>query len=74
MVWYSHFFKNLPQFVKTVKVFSTGSEAEVDVFLEFPCFFDDPVDVGNLVLLPFLNPVQTSGSSRFTVEAWLGEF
>ena len=53
MIWYSHFFKNLPQFVKTVKVFSTGSEAEVDVFLEFPCFFYDSKDVGNLIFGSF---------------------
>ena len=49
MVWYSHFFKNFPQFVviQTVKGFSTVNEA--DVFLEFSCFFYDPVDVGNLI-------------------------
>ena len=41
VVWYSHLFKNFPQFVviHTVKGFSVVSEAEVDVFLEFPCFF-----------------------------------
>ena len=51
MIWYSHLFKNVPQFVviHTVKVFSVVSEAEVDVFLEFSCFFYDPVDVGNLI-------------------------
>ena len=51
MVWYSHLFKNFPQFVvtHTVKGFSVVDEAEVDVFLEFSCFFDDPVDVGNLI-------------------------
>ena len=49
MVWYSHFFKNLPQCVKIVNGFSTGSEAEVDVFLEFPCFLYDSKDVGNLI-------------------------
>ena len=60
MDWYSHLFKNFPQFVviHTVKSFSIVSEAEVDVFLEFSCFFYDPVDVGNfsLIPLPFLNP------------------
>ena len=57
MVWYSHLFKNLPQFVvtHTVKGFGVVNKAEIDVFLEFSCFFDDPVDVGNL----------TSGSSAF---------
>ena len=80
MVWYSHLFKNFPQFVviHTVKGFIVVNEAEVDVFLEFPCFFYDLMDVGNLI----------SGSSAFskynlnnskvlsscTVEAWLGEF
>ena len=47
----SHLFKNFPQFVVifTVKGFSVANEAEVDVFLEFSCFFYDPEDVGNLI-------------------------
>ena len=51
VVWYSHFFKNFPQFVviHTVKGFSIVNKAEVDVFLEFSCFFYDPADVGNLI-------------------------
>ena len=51
MVWYSHFFKNFPQFVviHIVKDISIVNEAEVDVFLEFSCFIYDPVDVGNLI-------------------------
>ena len=58
MVWYSHLLKNFPQFVviHTVKVFRAVHEAEVDVFLEFPCFLYDPVNVGNL----------TSGTSAFS--------
>ena len=50
MVWYSYFFKNFPQFVMihTVKGFSIVNE-EVDVFLELPCFFNDPTDIGNLI-------------------------
>ena len=58
MVWYSHLFKNFPQFVViyTVKGFNIVSEAEVDVFLELSCFFEDPTDVGNLI----------SGSSAFS--------
>ena len=58
MVCYSHLFKNFPQLVviHTVKVFSIVNEAEVDAFLEFPCFFYDPADVGNLI----------SGSSAFS--------
>ena len=51
LVWYSHHLKNFPQFVvvHTVKAFSTSNEAEIDVFLEFPCFFYDPVYVDNLI-------------------------
>ena len=58
MVWYSHLFQNFPQFVviHTVKDFSIVNEAEIDVFLEFPCFFYDPMVVGNLI----------SGSSAFS--------
>ena len=54
--WYSHLFKNVPQFVViyTVKDFSIVNEA--DFFLEFSSFIDDPMDVGNLV----------SGSSAFS--------
>ena len=58
MVWYSHLFKNIPLFVviHTVKSFSIVDEVEVDVFLEFSCFFYDPADVDNLI----------SGSSAFS--------
>ena len=58
VVWYSHLFKNFSQFVviHSVKGFSIVNKAEVDVFLEFSYFFDDPRDVGNL----------TSGSSAFS--------
>ena len=58
MVWYSHLLKNFPQFVviDTVKGFGVINKAKVDVFLELSCFFDDPVDVGNLI----------SGSSAFS--------
>ena len=51
MVWYSHIFKNFPQFVviHTVKGFGILNKAEGDVFLELSCFFDDPADVGNLI-------------------------
>ena len=56
VVWYSHLLKNLPQFVviHTVKDFSIVNEA--GIFLEFSCFFYDPMDVGNLI----------SGSSAFS--------
>ena len=58
MVWYSHLFKNFPQFVviDTVKGFGVVNKAEINVFLELSCFFDDPTDVGNLI----------SGSSAFS--------
>ena len=58
MVWYSHLVKNFPQFVviHTVKGFGIVNKAEVDVFLEHSCFFDDPADAGNLL----------SGSSAFS--------
>ena len=60
MVWYSHLFKNFPQFlmIHTFIGFGIVSKAEVDVFLELSCFFNDPMDVGNLILvpLPFLKP------------------
>ena len=51
MVWYSHLFQNFPQFVviDTVKGFGIVNKTEIDVFLEFSCFFDDPADVGNLI-------------------------
>ena len=54
MVWYSHLFKNCPQFVviQTVKDFGIVNKAEIDVFLECSCFFDDPTDVGNLISGP----------------------
>ena len=51
MVWYSHLFQNFPQFVmiSTVKGFGIVNKAEVDIFLELSCFFNDPADVGNLL-------------------------
>ena len=58
MVWYSHPFKNFLQFIviHTVKSISIVNAAEIDVFLEFSCFFCDPTDIGNLI----------SGSSTFS--------
>ena len=58
VVWYSHLFKNFPEFVviHTVKGFGVVNEAEVDVFLDLSCFFYGPMDVGNLI----------SGSSAFS--------
>ena len=58
MVWYSHLFQNFPQFIviHTVKGFDIVNKAEIGVFLELSCFFDDLVDVCNLI----------SGSSAFS--------
>ena len=80
VVWYSHLFLDFLQFIviHTSKGFGIVNKAEIDIFLELSCFFDDPVDVGNLI----------SGSSAFCknqlehlevhgsciAEAWLGEF
>ena len=51
LVWYSHLFKNTPQFavILRVKGFSVVNEAEVDFLEEFPCFFYDPAHVRNLI-------------------------
>ena len=51
VVWYSYLFQNFPQFVvnHTVKGFGVVNNVEVDVFLELSCFFDNPMDVGNLI-------------------------
>ena len=58
MLWYSHLLKNFLQFVviDTVKGFGIVNKAEMDVFLELSCFFNDPADVDNLI----------SGSSAFS--------
>ena len=58
MVWYSHLFKNFPQFVviHTIKGLGIVNKAEVDVFQELSCLFNDPTDAGNLI----------SGSSAFS--------
>ena len=58
MVWYPHVLKNFPQFfvIYIVKGFGVINKAEIDVFMELSCFFDDPADVGNLI----------SGSSAFS--------
>ena len=65
MVWYSHLLKNFPQFVviHTVKGFSVVNNAEVDVFLELSCFFDDQMDVDNLICCP-------SAFSKSSLNIW----
>ena len=62
MFWYSHLFRNFPEFVviHTVKAFCIVNKAEIDIFLEFSCFFDNPTDVGNFI----------SGSSAFYKTSW----
>ena len=51
VAWYAHRFKNFPQFIviHTVKGFGIVNKTEIDAFLELSCFFDDPVNVGNLI-------------------------
>ena len=51
VVWYSHLFQNFPHFIviHTVKGFGVVNKAEIDVFLELSCFFDDLANVGNLI-------------------------
>ena len=58
VVWYSHLFQNFPQFIviHTVKGLGIVNKAEINVFLELSCFFDDSADVGSLI----------SGSSAFS--------
>ena len=58
VVWYSHLLQNFSQFIviHTVEGFDIVNTAEIDVFLELSCFFNDPADVGNLI----------SGSSTFS--------
>ena len=61
LVWYSHVFQNFPQFIviHTVQGFGIVNKAEIDVFLELFCFFDDPGEgmlaIWSLLLLPFLS-------------------
>ena len=73
VVWYSHLLKNFPQFVviHTVKGFGVISEAEVDVFLEFSCFFCDPVDVGNLISGSSGFPKTSLNIRKFSVHVFL---
>ena len=65
VVWYSQLFKNFLQFfvICPVKGFNLVNEAEVDFFLEFPCFFYDPADVGNLIS-------GSSTSSKSSLSIW----
>ena len=70
LFWYSHLLKNFLQFVviHTIKGFGIVYKAEVDVFLELFCFFNDPANGGNLISgsSAFSKSIWTSGSSQFT--------
>ena len=65
MVWYSHLLQNFPQFIviHTVKGLGVVNKAEVDVFLELSCFFDDPADAGNLIS-------DSSAFSKTSLNVW----
>ena len=65
VVWYSHLFQHFPQFlvIHTVKGFGIVKKAEIDVFLELSCFFDDPADFGNLISV-------SSAFSKTSLNIW----
>ena len=73
VVWYSHLFHNFPQFIviHTVKGFGIVNKAEIDVFLELSCFFDDPADVGNLISGSFALSKTSLNIWKFTVHVLL---
>ena len=73
MFWFSHNFKNFPEFVviHTVKDFSVVNEAEIDVFLKLSCFFHDPADVGNLISGSSALSKTSLNSRKFTVHILL---
>ena len=79
MVWYSHILKNFSQLVViyTVKGFGIFKKAEVDIFLEVSCFFNDPTDIGNLISDSSAFSKSGLNTWKFLVhvlEAWLGKF
>ena len=73
MVWYSHLLKNFPQFVviHSVQGFGIVNKAEVDIFLELSCFFDDPVDVDNLISGSFAFSISSLNIWKFMVHVLL---
>ena len=73
MVWYSHLFKNFPQFVEiyTVKGFGIVNKAEVEVFLEFSYFLNDAKDVGNLISVSSAFSKSSLNIWKFTVHVLL---
>ena len=75
VVWYSHLFKNFPQFVviHTVKGFGVVNKAKVEAFLELSCFFDYPADVGNLISGSSVFSKSSLNIWKFSVLSKLGE-
>ena len=73
MVWYSHLFQNFLQFVviHTVKGFGIVNKAKVDVFLELSCFFNDLMDVGNLISGSSVFSKSSLNIWKFTINALL---
>ena len=73
MVWYSHLFKNFPQFIviHTVRDIDIVKKAEIDVFLELSCFFDDPVDIDNLISCSSAFPKTSLNIWKFSVHLLL---
>ena len=73
MVWYSHLFQNFPLFVviHTVKGFGIVNKAEINIFLELPCFLDDPMDVGNLISGSYVFSKTSLNIWKFTVHVLL---
>ena len=73
VVWYSHLFQNFPQFIviHTVKGFGIANKAEIGVFLELSCFFDDPADVDNLISGPSAFSKTSLNIWKFTVHILL---
>ena len=73
MVWYSHLLKNFPQFVviHTVKGFGLVNKAEMDIFLDLSCFFDDPADIGDLISGSSAFPKSSLNIWKFTVHVQL---
>ena len=73
MVLYSYLFQNFPQFIviHTVNGFGIINKAEVDVYLELSCFFNDPMDVGNLISGSFAFSKTSLCIWKFTVHVLL---
>ena len=73
VVWYSHVFQKFPHFVviHTVKGFGIVNKAEIDVYLELSCFFNDPIDVYNLISGFSAFPKTSLNIWKFTVHVLL---